>query len=171
MSVYKAFKEASEDTHRCLSFEIVLDRRASNPARMGDNRLLRRLHQPEQWFPQFQHGHVVGVVNELDQLKRKGQQQRDHTEDERTISKSSRASTRSSTGLLSSLAISIFSFITTLSLFPMIRSSISVVRSLRLFPPRPGRLPVPSTGVAGPGVDAGETASSVWEVRYNGSEG
>lgn len=81
-----------------------------------------------------------------------------------TISKSSRASTLSSTELLSSMANAIFSFMVILSPLPKIKSSISDVKSSLLAPatsaPGGNGRELPSLGVAGPGVDAGEISGS-----------
>jgi hypothetical protein len=51
-----------------LRFEVVLDSGTHDPAGVSDDWLLLVFEQLEQGRPEFENGHVVGIVDQLDQL-------------------------------------------------------------------------------------------------------
>lgn len=57
-----------QHTYRCLRLGIVLHSGADDPACVRHDRLVFRLEQFEQGVPQLQDRHVVGVVDQLDEL-------------------------------------------------------------------------------------------------------
>ena len=122
--------EQVKSTNRFLSRDVVLDGGSADPTRMAYDGILSRLHKCQDLWPHLHVFDVIGVVDQFNQLSDVMAQ-----DDEKisfheqallsrprvlTISKSSKANTRSLTVCASSMANSSFSRIITASLFPMI---------------------------------------------------